>query len=206
MTQPPPPSEPPDDGPSMPPPPPPDAPRPPPPPGGAGWGAPPPPPPPGGTGWGPPPAAGQWQGPPPGATGPSGPRAEFGTRLVAWLIDVVLVGIVNLVLRVVAGSAVGALLDFIVSIAYAVYFIQSPSGQTIGMHVMNIRAVDAQTGGRVEVGKAVIRWLVGVVSAFVCFVGYLWMLWDPEKQTWQDKVAGTYVVPTAYAPVERWPG
>ncbi len=26
-------------------------------------------------------------------------------------------------------------------------------------------------------------------------LGYLWMLWDPEKQTWHDKLATTVVVP-----------
>jgi uncharacterized RDD family membrane protein YckC len=25
-------------------------------------------------------------------------------------------------------------------------------------------------------------------------LGFLWMLWDPNKQTWHDKVAQTYVV------------
>ena len=32
------------------------------------------------------------------------------------------------------------------------------------------------------------------------------MLWDPERQTWHDKVAGTYVVPVVNHPVDRWPG
>jgi uncharacterized RDD family membrane protein YckC len=32
-------------------------------------------------------------------------------------------------------------------------------------------------------------------------IGYLWMLYDPEKQTWHDKVAGTFVVPTSAYPV-----
>jgi uncharacterized RDD family membrane protein YckC len=125
---------------------------------------------------------------------------------VAALIDVVIVGIVNFVLRVVLGAALGSILNLIIGAAYAIYFISSPSGQTIGMHLMNIRAIDAQTGGRVDVGKAVVRWLVAIVSGLACLIGYLWMLWDPEKQTWHDKAANTYVVPTSYAPVDMWPG
>jgi uncharacterized RDD family membrane protein YckC len=25
-------------------------------------------------------------------------------------------------------------------------------------------------------------------------MGYMWMLWDPERQTWHDKMAGSIVV------------
>lgn len=210
MTQPPP--EPPEERePNAPPPPssPPPSFPPPPPPGEPGWGAPPPPPPPppgGGQGWGPPPSPGQWQGPPPGPTGPSGPRADFGARLIGALIDGAILFVVNFVLRVVTGATIGGILDFVVDAAYVIYLIQTPSGQTVGMRAMNIRTVDAVTGGRVDAGKAVVRYIVGIVSGFACLVGYLWMLWDPEKQTWHDKASGTYVVPTAYYPVERWPG
>ena len=34
-----------------------------------------------------------------------------------------------------------------------------------------------------------------VRSASFFLLGYLWMLWDKEKQTWQDKFAGSVVVP-----------
>jgi hypothetical protein len=37
--------------------------------------------------------------------------------------------------------------------------------------------------------------LILAVYAFL-LVGYLWMLWDPNKQTLFDKIAGTYVVKT----------
>ena len=40
----------------------------------------------------------------------------------------------------------------------------------------------------------------------MCYLGYFWMLWDGEKQTWHDKLATTVVVPVAYYPVDKWPG
>jgi len=101
---------------------------------------------------------------------------------------------------------VGILFGVVIGIAYTTYFIGSASGQTVGMKLLNIRAIDAETGGRVDYGKAVIRYLVSIVSGWVCLIGYLWMLWDPEKQTWHDKAAGTFVVPTAAFPVTNWPG
>jgi uncharacterized RDD family membrane protein YckC len=32
-----------------------------------------------------------------------------------------------------------------------------------------------------------------LISAIVLCLGYLWMLWDGEQQTWHDKIAGTHV-------------
>jgi len=29
-------------------------------------------------------------------------------------------------------------------------------------------------------------------------VGFLWIIWDPKKQGWHDKVAGTVVVRDSY--------
>jgi len=40
-----------------------------------------------------------------------------------------------------------------------------------------------------------VRWLVSIVSAIVFVLGYLWMLWDGEKQCWHDKAANDVVIP-----------
>ena len=148
--------------------------------------------------------------PPPGGTpaGPSGPRADFWYRLGGFLVDGVILYVVGLVIGLIfSGNLVSQILiSLAAGIAYSVCFIGSGSGQTPGMRLLNIRAVDAVTGGRVDYGRAFVRYLVGIVSQLPCYLGYFWMLWDPEKQTWHDKVAGTYVVPTSAYPVERWPG
>jgi uncharacterized RDD family membrane protein YckC len=154
----------------------------------------------------PPPGAGGWQPQPGRPTGPSGPRAQFWPRLAGLLIDAVILGVANQIIGVIVGESLGIVVGLAVSIGYHVYFISSPSGQTPGMRALSIRAIDQLTGGQIAPGKAVVRWLMSIVSGFVCLVGYLWMLWDPEKQTWHDKVAGTYVVPTSYFPVTSWPG
>jgi uncharacterized RDD family membrane protein YckC len=140
-----------------------------------------------------------------GASGPSGPRAGFGVRFLALLIDSVIVGVVGLVLRLALG-VVGIVLQLVLSIGYYVYLEGSPSGQTIGKRAMNIRVVDFLTGGPLGPSKAFIRWIGRLVSGFVCLLGYFWMLWDQEKQTWHDKLAGTVVVPTSAYPVTAWPG
>ena len=135
----------------------------------------------------------------------TGPRATFGQRLVAAIIDGVIVGVVNIILfgaLKTAGSGLGSLLG----LAYAIYFEGSPSGQTIGKRAMSIRIVDADNGGPIGYGRAFVRYIGKIISAIPCGLGYFWMLWDPNKQTWHDKMATSVVVPTSAYPVAAWPG
>jgi uncharacterized RDD family membrane protein YckC len=39
-----------------------------------------------------------------------------------------------------------------------------------------------------------VRGLTGIFSLAVVGIGFLWILRDPERQAWHDRVAGTYVV------------
>ena len=135
------------------------------------------------------------------AQGPSGPRSSFGRRLVAYLIDAILIGVIYGVVAAVFDTAVGSLAGFLVGIAYFAYFEGGPRGQTLGKMALGIRVVDFNTGGPIGYGRGVVRYLARILSAIVCFLGYLWMLWDKEKQCWHDKIATTVVVPVQYYPV-----
>jgi uncharacterized RDD family membrane protein YckC len=132
-----------------------------------------------------------------------GPRASFLQRLGAALIDGVLVGIVVVVLSLAlkgAGYAIGVLL----SIGYFVYFEGGETGQTFGKRALGIRVYDFTGGaGPIGYGRAFVRWLGRIVSSIPCYLGYLWMLWDKEKQTWHDKLASAVVVPVSAYPVNR---
>lgn len=141
------------------------------------------------------------------AGGPrSGPRAGFGIRLVAILIDAVVLTVVGFVIRVILGNSIGGLIDLVAGIAYYIYLEGSPSGQTVGKKLMNIRVIDFNGGGAIGYSRAALRYVGRIPSTIVCLLGYFWMLWDSEKQTWHDKIATTVVVPTADYPVAAWPG
>lgn len=144
-------------------------------------------------------------GPPPSSDGPSGPRAAFFTRFGAWLIDAILVGVVSLVLRLAIGEVGGGLVGVALGIGYYGYLEGSNSGQTIGKKALGIRVIDFNTGGPIGFGRAVIRYFGRIVSAIPCFLGFLWMLWDKERQTWHDKFATDVVVPVESYPVTSWP-
>jgi uncharacterized RDD family membrane protein YckC len=164
-------------------------------------------------------------GPVPGAAGPSGPRAGFWRRFGAALIDGVILSVVLQVIALIFGGNmyrtehtggttsvhVGAsgllfLLDIAIAVAYFGYLEGSPSGQTIGKRVLGIRVIDFSNGGPIGRARAVGRYFARWLSGIACFLGYLWMLWDKEKQTWHDKLTTSVVVPTDSYPVAKWPG
>ena len=136
----------------------------------------------------------------------SGPRASFGVRLVAAIIDGVLLAIVGFVIRLILGDLLGSTLNLLLGLAYYAYLEGSASGQTVGKRAMNIRVIDFAGGGPIGPGRALLRYIGRILSAIPCALGYFWMLWDKEKQTWHDKIATTVVVPTADYPVAAWPG
>jgi uncharacterized RDD family membrane protein YckC len=67
-------------------------------------------------------------------------------------------------------------------------------GQTLGKQALGIRTVDLATGQPIGGGRAVGRYFARILSAFACYLGFLWMLWDPQRQTWHDKIVSSVVV------------
>jgi uncharacterized RDD family membrane protein YckC len=131
--------------------------------------------------------------------GPSGPRAGFWQRFGAYILDGIVVGIPFVILFLAlkgVGYGIGILLD----IAYFTYFWGGPTGQTLGMKALGIRVIDASTGGPIGYGRAFIRYISMILSSIPIYLGFFWMLWDREKQTWHDKLAGTVVVPVSVYP------
>ena len=137
---------------------------------------------------------------------PSGPRASFLQRLGAALIDGILVGIVAGVLEAVLSRSVGYLVALALGIVYYGWLEGSASGQTIGKRALGIRVWDFRSGGPIGTSRGILRYFARILSSIPCLLGYFWMLWDGEKQTWHDKIASCVVVPVSAYPVDNWPG
>jgi uncharacterized RDD family membrane protein YckC len=133
------------------------------------------------------------------------PYAAFGWRLLAYIIDALIIGIpfgvLTLLLRVgtnTSGTYGLGSLETLVFIGYLTYM-WSSRGRTVGMMALNLKVVDADTGGQVTLPKALIRAVVLYAELLFCvcivgLVGALWMLWDPRRQAIHDKAAGTVVL------------
>ncbi len=132
-------------------------------------------------------------------TRPSGPRAGFWVRFAAAVVDWAILLVVYLVLgRLV--PVFGFMLSVAVALVYFGYFEGGPAGQTIGKKALGVRVVRLVDGGPLGWGTALMRHLLSYVSSIPCFLGYLWMLWDPEKTTWHDQLSTTVVVPAVVWP------
>lgn len=137
----------------------------------------------------------------------------FLIRLVAYIIDAIILAIGQGILMAIFGLSsfmtqsgggsqvsigalqiIGFILILVWDIGYFVYF-WSSSGQTPGKMIMGIKVVSVD-GGPVSVGKAIVRLIGYAISGIVIYLGFLWIIWDKEKQGWHDKIASTYVVKT----------
>jgi uncharacterized RDD family membrane protein YckC len=132
---------------------------------------------------------------------PRGPRAGFWRRFAAALLDGILLGVVTGIFYSFLSENAANGLGTTLSIAYFTYFEGSAAGQTLGKRALGIRVIDLKTGGPIGYPRAFIRWIGRIVSALPLLLGYFWMIWDKEKQTWHDKFANAVVVPTSEYPV-----
>jgi uncharacterized RDD family membrane protein YckC len=111
------------------------------------------------------------------------PRAGFWERMGAGFLDLVLI--------MLSSALVGPLFS-LVAIAYF-SAMWAWKGTTVGGIVLNLQVV-RQDGLPLGFLAALVRSLAALFSAAVLFLGFFWIAWDPDKQGWHDKIAGTVVV------------
>jgi uncharacterized RDD family membrane protein YckC len=66
-------------------------------------------------------------------------------------------------------------------------------GTTLGGIVFGLKIVRAD-GGPMNFAVALVRLLGSFFSAAVLGLGFFWAGWSQDKQSWHDKIAGTFVV------------
>jgi len=85
------------------------------------------------------------------------------------------------------------------SLYYVIFWCTKSS--TLGMMVLKIELYTDT--GKVTIRRALFRYLGIYISAIFFGLGAIWMLWDRNKQTWQDKIANTYVIKTQKDAMEK---
>ena len=128
-------------------------------------------------------------------TGASDRYVGFVPRLVAALIDGILVGIVTGVLTATMKDmdSTKNSVSILIGASYSIFMWVGNNGQTLGKKAMGIRVVQVD-GQPLNYKTAILRYVGYYVSGVVLLLGYIWVMFDPKKQGWHDKIANTYVV------------
>jgi uncharacterized RDD family membrane protein YckC len=128
----------------------------------------------------------------------TGAKAGFWIRVVAFIIDSIILYVINLIVGAVLNpSTTGRTgIQTLLGIIYFSYFWSSNSpwpGQTVGDKLLSLRVIRTD-GSDLSIVQAFIRYVGLFISFIVIFIGVIWVAFDPNKQGWHDKIAGTYVV------------
>ncbi len=122
----------------------------------------------------------------------SGELADVSTRFIALFIDGIILGLITGVLTR-GGLAVGGFASFVCGVIYQWYFLTQQDGQTPGKRIMGIRVVKVN-GQPLEAADAIVRYIGYYINSFVFMLGWIWAMFDSDRQGWHDKLAGTVVV------------
>jgi uncharacterized RDD family membrane protein YckC len=126
-----------------------------------------------------------------------GQYADWGTRFAAFLIDALTLFAIEVVGLVLARiSPAFGLLIILVQLGMNVWYaIQvGATGASPGMRVMGLKCVNEQTGEPIGGGLGVVRAIAHFVDGLICYIGYLFPLWDAKRQTLADKIMHTVVI------------
>jgi uncharacterized RDD family membrane protein YckC len=143
--------------------------------------------------------------------------ADSGKRLIAFLIDIILLTVVTMILFGILATVgfVGAsatetsdsagmvaammgaslllqVVSFALQVGYFTYMESSERQATIGKSAMGLIVAD-ENGNRLDTQKALIRNISRLVSGFICLIGYLMAFFTEKKQTLHDIIAKTNV-------------
>jgi uncharacterized RDD family membrane protein YckC len=89
-------------------------------------------------------------------------------------------------------------LSTVVGLAYWIWnrgYRQGTTGSSLGKTVMKFKVVSETSGQPIGFGLSVVRDLAHFIDAIICFIGFLFPLWDAKRQTLADKMLTTVCLP-----------
>ena len=143
--------------------------------------------------------------------------AGFGIRLLAWLIDFLVLLFLSFIIALISGffiaflliyvsivsadssivrflsDFIGGFIGFSVNLLYFTLFWSSKFQGTPGKILLGLKIVDAN-GNKISYSTALIRYISTFISSLLLGIGYLLIIFDGKKQALHDKFASTYVI------------
>ena len=138
------------------------------------------------------------------ATGAQVGYGGFWIRLVAYIIDAILLSIVVGVLASLFGLNLMEtnwerydptinLLSFVIGWLYFALMESSERGATVGKMALGLRVVTSN-GQRLSFMNATGRYFAKIVSAIILFIGFIMIGFTDKKRGLHDMIAGTLVI------------
>ena len=127
------------------------------------------------------------------------PKAGFWLRFLANLCDGIMVAIISLPFAIVTASTTGAVasvvqwIQFVVSFFVLAYWVGTQGGSPL-RRKLGVFILDQEDGSFIGQRRAAQRIMMSWISGIALLIGYLSMLWNPQSQTWHDRVAKSVVV------------
>ena len=90
------------------------------------------------------------------------------------------------------------LVSVLVGLVYVVWNYgvkQGTTGSSIGKSMLKFKVVSEKTGEPIGTGQSILRQIVHTLDGALCYVGYLFPLWDAKRQTFADKIMTTICLP-----------
>ncbi len=115
------------------------------------------------------------------------PRAGFWPRMGALFLDGAMILLVTNLVADPSARTVLALLALYAAVMWQL------KGTTIGGSILGLKLVRTD-GKAIDWPTAVARALGCLLSLAIGGLGFLWIVFDDERQAWHDKIAGTAVV------------
>lgn len=98
-------------------------------------------------------------------------------------------------------SLIGTLISYVFYLAGLAYLVwnygykQGTTGSSIGKGMQKFKVVSEATGQPLGFGMSLVRQLAHIADTVICYVGYLFPLWDAKRQTLADKIMTTVCLP-----------
>ncbi len=134
--------------------------------------------------------------------------ASFGTRFGAKLLDGLILWVVNTGISFVLGMAMGVakgnptasmvflgvtvLIQLLINVSYGTFFL-GRFGATPGKMACKIKVVRPD-GSPLTYGRGCGRVFAEILSAMICYVGYIMANYDEEKRALHDRICDTRVI------------
>jgi uncharacterized RDD family membrane protein YckC len=135
--------------------------------------------------------------------------ANWPQRVGAYLIDYLIAAIPAFLALILfsgtepgetanAGAVLVSSLLYLVSLGIWLYnraIMMGRTGQSWGKQVLNLRLVRMADGQPMGGGMAFVRDLLHILDALLCYLGFLWPIWDARRQClFSDKIMNTVVL------------